>query len=84
MMTYGQAMGLDKGDRIEYLFGFTGKWETGTIVSKGTLCGGPSVWVHFDDQAPGQSINIPIATNVTEDAWNREELGHGWKLVSLV
>lgn len=83
MLNYKDALNLDKGDRVEHMLDHIG-WVSGEVVGKATNNGGPSLWVRWDSMKTNQAVNLPIATNVTEDSWNREGLGRRWKRVGIV
>lgn len=83
-LTYEEVEALEKGDQVKVFLELrSGLYYRGIVVGKGTLAGGPSLWIHFDDQPATASTNIATGMQFTKQFWSELPLSRKFRRVPL-
>lgn len=83
-LAYEEVEALEKGDQILVFLSLRSKlYHHGTVVGKGTLAGGPSLWIHFEGQPATVSTNIATGMQFTKEFWSELPLSRKFRRVSV-
>lgn len=68
-MSYTEVEALKKGDRVAVHQSWGYLYRPGTVTGTGTLNGGPSLWIRYDDDTA--STNVSTGMQIAEENWNQ-------------
>ena len=83
-LSYEEVEALEKGDQVKVFLELrSDQYHRGTVVGKGTLAGGPSLWIHFTGQPATVSTNIATGLQFTKEFWSDLPLSRRFRRVSV-
>lgn len=88
-LAYEEVESLKKGDHVKFrsdFFSGVPTWFTGTVVSKGTLLGSPSLWIQPDGSYDGKQVqlNVITGTNLKKEYWQQSSHSTQFKFAPLL